>query len=218
MWIVATPKIAGFQADVGMHRHQIAIGQDTLDVDGLLWKLGCILLHGRTERFGSTLKVRVVMTKTRADILLISFLHFPRTGQTQEAAAASLRAMESALLGATLTSPVLEAEIEAERRFFSRDTPSNGLSLSGERQAVGGQRAPQLVEGVRPDAVQLRDLGFAEFGELLKPVDAGPGQRSSRRGGQLDRKVAFPPVLLFHRAVCGTTYAAGGCTRSKSLP
>src|SRR5512135_3217289 len=67
-----------------MNGHQVAVGQNTLDVDGLLWKLRRILQHGGLERLGVAGKVRVMMTKTRANVLPISFLHFSRAGQTQK--------------------------------------------------------------------------------------------------------------------------------------
>jgi hypothetical protein len=40
-----------------------------------------------------------------------------------------------------------------------------------------------FVERVRPDAVQLRDFGFAEFSELLQSINACSRQRAARRGG-----------------------------------
>jgi hypothetical protein len=61
-----------------------------------------------------------------------------------------------------------------------------GFSLlsAGEGDALRSQSAAQGLQGIRPDAVQLCDLGLAETGQLFEAGDAGPGQRPPCRCSQ----------------------------------
>ena len=59
-----------------------------------------------------------------------------------------------------------------------------GLESSGERLPLRRQSAAQLIERIRPDAMQLFDVGFAEWRELIEMPNTCRIQRASRRSGQ----------------------------------
>jgi len=59
-----------------------------------------------------------------------------------------------------------------------------GLESSGERLPLRRQSAAQLIERIRPDAMQLFDVGFAELRELIEMPNTCRIQRASRRSGQ----------------------------------
>jgi hypothetical protein len=61
---------------------------------------------------------------------------------------------------------------------------------SSERQALPGERLTELCEGVRPDAMQVRELGLADRAELLKAREPSIGECPARRLGQLVRPCA----------------------------
>ena len=70
-----------------------------------------------------------------------------------------------------------------------------GLPL-GERQAASLEGVAKLLDSIWPDAMELPELCFADFGELLESQVASPNERPSSRGGQINREITF---LLCHR-------------------
>jgi len=53
----------------------------------------------------------------------------------------------------------------------------------------------ELLQSIRPDPMQLPNLGRAEFGQLLEVHDPSPAYGALRRRGQL-RQIAF--LLIIH--------------------
>jgi hypothetical protein len=50
-----------------------------------------------------------------------------------------------------------------------------------ERQSLLGQGAPQLLQGVRANAVELADFRLRELGHLFQMMDTRAGQGALRR-------------------------------------
>jgi len=69
------------------------------------------------------------------------------------------------------------------RKVVSAVAVRRALPLRGKRQAARRECGAQLLDGVRPDAVEPFDLGLAQLGNLprAKPAEQAPRARSADR-------------------------------------
>lgn len=75
--------------------------------------------------------------------------------------------------------------------------PKELLALfpAAKGQTFGPESAAELTERIRPDAVELLDLGLAELDQLIEPSNTRRGERSLRRAGELG-EIAFLLTIL----------------------